>query len=150
MSTVGVSWGRACSSCQVHRFGSFTSPSIEKSHRSRGVCGVGPAERTGKPRSRYCPGGSRPETSLFWRRPRNAREMNPSLISSPPVLLTRHIPHCTTSFHDTAACAAVSTGPCKSRGILPLTKNRKKEFLRGHLAPRQGACCPLQPRFRDF
>src|SRR6266702_4708042 len=29
------------------------------------------------------------------------------------------------------------------------TKNRKKEFLRGHLALRQGAYCPLQPRFRD-
>src|SRR6266568_6066018 len=88
MSTVGVSCGRACSSCQVHRFGSFTSPSIEKSHRSRGVCGVGPAERTGKPRSRYCPGGIRPLSSLFWRRPRNPREKNPSLIFSPPDLLS--------------------------------------------------------------
>src|SRR5713101_4120446 len=96
MSTVGVSCGRASSSCQVQRFGSFTFPSIEKSQRSRGVCGVGPAESTGKPRSRYCPGGSRPATSLFWRRPRKAREMNPSLMSSPPDLLSRHIPHCTT------------------------------------------------------
>src|SRR5437763_11742890 len=33
--------------------------------------------------------------------------MNPSLISSPPALLSRHIPHCTTSFRGTAACAAV-------------------------------------------
>src|SRR5438067_8888212 len=80
MSTVGVSWGRASSSSQVQRFGSFTLPIIEKSHCSRGVCGVGPAESTGKPRSRYCPGGSRPATSPCWRRPRKAREMNPSLM----------------------------------------------------------------------
>src|SRR5258707_13833001 len=86
MSTVGVSCGKASSSCQVQRFGSFTFPSIEKSHRSRGVCGVGPAESTGKPRSRYCPGGSRPATSPWWRRPRKAREMNPSLMFSPPDL----------------------------------------------------------------
>src|SRR5216684_2707131 len=88
MSTVGVSWGRASNSCQVQRFGSFTCPSIEKSHRSRGVCGVGPAESTGKPRSRYCPGGSLPLVSLGWRRPRNPREKNPSLIVSPPALLS--------------------------------------------------------------
>src|SRR6266852_6432209 len=80
MSTVGVSCGRASSSSQVQRFGSFTFPPIEKSHRSRGVCGVGPAESTGKPRSRYCPGGSRPATSPCWRRPRNPREKNPSLM----------------------------------------------------------------------
>src|SRR5260370_27370707 len=80
MSTVGVSWGRASSSCQVERFGSFPIPPIEKSHRSRGVCGVGPAESTGKPRSRYCPGGSRPATSSGWRRPWKAREINPSLM----------------------------------------------------------------------
>src|SRR6266852_898477 len=79
MSTVGVSCGRASSSCQVQRFGSFTFPSIEKSQRSKGVCGVGPAESTGKPRSRYCPGGSRPATSFFGRRPRKAREMIPSI-----------------------------------------------------------------------
>src|SRR5881398_1127114 len=88
MSTVGVSWGRASSSSQVQRFGSFTFPTIEKSHCSRGVCGVGPAERTGKPRSRYCPGGIRALLSLCWRRPRNPREMNPSLISLPPDFLS--------------------------------------------------------------
>src|SRR5260370_1125130 len=85
MSTVGVSWGKASSSCQVQRFGSFTFPPIEKSHRSRGVCGVGPAESTGKPRSRYCPGGSRPATSPGWRRPWKAREINPSLMFCPSI-----------------------------------------------------------------
>src|SRR6266852_1638210 len=88
MSTVGVSWGSASSSCQVQRFGSFTFPTIEKSHRSRGVCGVGPADSTGNPRSRYCPGGSLPLWSLVFRRPRNPPEKNPSLMSSPPVLLS--------------------------------------------------------------
>src|ERR1700730_3370 len=97
MSTVGVSWGRASNSCQVQRFGSFTCPSIEKSHRSRAVCGVGPAESTGKPRSRYCPGGSRPATSLCWRRRRKAREMKPSLMFSPPALFSHTVSHYTIS-----------------------------------------------------
>src|SRR5713101_6855299 len=61
---------------------------MEKSQFASGVCGVGPAERTGKPRSRYCPGGSLPLSSLFWRRPRNPREKKPSLMSSPPVLVS--------------------------------------------------------------
>src|SRR5438105_2562179 len=94
ISTVGVSWGRASSCCQVQRFGSFTFPPIEKSHRSRGVCGVGPAESTGKPRSRYCPGGSRPAALPGWRRPRNPREMNPSLMfcsSIPDVYMSCHV-----------------------------------------------------------
>src|SRR5215813_2825070 len=59
-----------------------------KSQAARCVCGVGPAESTGKPRSRYCPGGSLPLVSLCWRRPRNPREKNPSLIVSPSALLS--------------------------------------------------------------
>src|SRR6202043_1046671 len=89
---------------------------MEKSQLARGVCGVGPAERTGKPRSRYCPGGMRALVSLFWRRPRNPREKKPSLISSPPDLLSRHIPHCTTYLREVVAAALSSiwlaaTGP---------------------------------------
>src|SRR5207247_1813224 len=61
---------------------------MEKSQFASGVCGVGPAESTGKPRSRYCPGGMRSLSSLFWRRPRNPREKNPSFMSSPPVLVS--------------------------------------------------------------
>src|SRR2546421_1400422 len=61
---------------------------MEKSQAESCVCGVGPAESTGKPRSRYCPGGSLPLVSLGFRRPRNPREKNPSLIVSPPVLLS--------------------------------------------------------------
>src|SRR5438034_7387197 len=60
---------------------------MEKSQAESGVCGVGPAESTGKPRSRYCPGGSLPLVSPGFRRPRNPREMNPSLIVLPPAHL---------------------------------------------------------------
>src|SRR5918998_5754272 len=63
-------------SSHVHFFGSSTSPTMEKSHSSREVRGVGPAERTGKPSSRYCPGGSL--SSCLLRRPKKPREKNPS------------------------------------------------------------------------
>src|SRR2546428_14188432 len=66
---------------------------MEKSQVASGVCGVGPAERTGKPRSRYCPGGILALRSLFWRRPRNPREMIPSLISLPPDFFSHSVPH---------------------------------------------------------
>src|SRR5262249_38121560 len=61
---------------------------MEKSQFASGVCGVGPAESTGKPRSRYCPGGILSLVSLFWRRPRNPREKNPSLMWSPSDLFS--------------------------------------------------------------
>src|SRR5215211_443138 len=54
---------------------------MEKSHSSTGVRGVGPAESTGKPSSRYCPGGRETSLSVCLRRPRNPREKNPSLMS---------------------------------------------------------------------
>ena len=38
--------------------------------------GVGPAERTGKSRVSYCPGGSRPAVSADCRLPRNPREIS--------------------------------------------------------------------------
>ena len=65
MSLVIGSCGNARNSSQLQCFALSTSPSREKSHFSSGVCGVGPAERTGKPCSRYCPGGILPLTSLF-------------------------------------------------------------------------------------
>src|SRR3712207_8079725 len=51
-----------------------TSPSIEKVHWSSGTRGVGPAERTGKSFTRYCPGGTRPAVSACRRLPTNPRE----------------------------------------------------------------------------
>src|SRR5919107_40219 len=58
ISLVISSEGSCLNSSQVHRLGSSISPTTERSHSSSGVRGVGPAESTGKPSSRYCPGGS--------------------------------------------------------------------------------------------
>src|SRR5215217_1493017 len=82
MSTVTSSLGSARNSSHVQRRGSSTSPTIEKSQRSSGVWGVGPAERTGKSLVRYCPGGTRsPGPSS--RRPLKPREMIGGI--APPV-----------------------------------------------------------------
>src|SRR5919199_1705363 len=78
MSLVISSEGSWLNSSHVHLLGSSTSPTMEKSHSSSGVCGVGPAERTGKPSSRYWPGGS--FVSCLLRRPKKPREKNPSLM----------------------------------------------------------------------
>src|SRR5215831_6225828 len=56
MSRVISSLGRVRDSSQLQRRGASNSPTIEKSHSSSEVCGVGPAERTGKSRVRYSPG----------------------------------------------------------------------------------------------
>src|ERR671932_2477287 len=88
MSVLISSLGSVRNSSHVHRLGSSTSPTIEKSHWSRRVRGVGPAERTGKPSTRYWPGGSCVPCSVGRRRPLKPREMNPSLIAVlPPCLL---------------------------------------------------------------
>src|SRR5215211_6772420 len=57
MSVVISSEGSSLNSSHTHVFGSSTSPTMEKSHSSSGVRGVGPAESTGNPSTRYCPGG---------------------------------------------------------------------------------------------
>src|SRR6476620_9458715 len=74
MSRVISSLGRARNSSQLQPRGSSNSPMIEKSHSSSDVCGVGPAERTGKSRVRYWPGGTRAGSASAARRPRNPRE----------------------------------------------------------------------------
>src|ERR671919_1554391 len=83
MSTVTSSLGSARNSFRLQRRGSSTSPTIEKSHCSSGVCGVGPAERTGKSLVTYWPGGTRP-AGVSSRRPRKPREMSGG-ISSPSI-----------------------------------------------------------------
>src|SRR5918997_4084905 len=96
MSRVISSDGSARNSSHVHLFGSPTSPTTEKSHSSSGARGVGPAERTGNPSTRYWPGGSLSSSWLLGR-PKKPREKNPSpmlctsslsvLYSSPLVVL---------------------------------------------------------------
>src|SRR5215472_16815473 len=60
ISTVISSLGSARNSSHVQLRGSLTSPLMVKFHRSGGVCGVGPADSTGKSLVTYCPGGTRP------------------------------------------------------------------------------------------
>src|SRR5438309_8256237 len=62
-------------------------------HLSSGVWGVGPAERTGKSVTRYCPGGRRFSTSAGRRRPRNPREIRLAIALPPQPSLA-----CETSF----------------------------------------------------
>src|SRR3954453_4822640 len=77
ISTVTVSVGSVRNSAQFQRCGDLMSPVTARSHFSSGVCGVGPAESTGKSVVRYCPGGNRPaRAGSSCRRPRNPREMN--------------------------------------------------------------------------
>src|SRR5215210_8840385 len=83
MSVVISSEGSCLNSSQVHLLGSSISPTMEKSHSSSGVRGVGPAERTGNPSTRYCPGGS--AVSWLRRRPVKPLETKPSVIFLPPL-----------------------------------------------------------------
>src|ERR1700689_1168007 len=74
MSTVTSSLGSARKSVQLHVFCRPGRP-IEKLQPSRGVCGVGPADRTGKSMVTYWPGGTRPASSAeSWRLRWNPRE----------------------------------------------------------------------------
>src|ERR671918_1700185 len=75
MSRVTSSLGRARNSSHVQRRGSSTSPTMEKSHWSSGVCGVGPAERTGKSGVTYWPGGTRSPGTSSRRRPLKPRDV---------------------------------------------------------------------------
>src|SRR5262249_43210347 len=77
---VKVMLGKSRKDFQSHRR-KISAPSlIVNSQRSSGICGVGPADRTGKSVVRYCPGGS----FLFAvvRRPINPRAMVPMHILS--------------------------------------------------------------------
>src|SRR5215831_13126989 len=81
ISAVTSSLCSARNSSHVHRRGSSISPTIEKSHWSIGVWGVGPAERTGKSYVRYWPGGVR-SAGPSLRRPRKPLEITGGI--SPP------------------------------------------------------------------
>src|SRR5207302_1830495 len=83
MSTVTVSLGRARSSSHPHERRSSTAPSMVKLHRSSGRFGVGPADRTGKSFTTYCPGGTRDGSMSVRRRPRKPREIG--AIAPPPL-----------------------------------------------------------------
>src|SRR4051794_4757102 len=84
MSVVTVSDGSSRNSSHGQDTGSATAPLIVKLHSSRGVRGVGPADRTGKSLTTYWPGGTR-SGSTCGRRPRKPRE-----IGGMTVLLSDH------------------------------------------------------------
>src|SRR5215813_8027485 len=73
MSTVTVSVGKSRNDFQSQLRTTFLPSSIVSSHRSRGMRGVGPADKTGKSVVRYCPGGN--FGSVAWRLPENPREI---------------------------------------------------------------------------
>src|SRR5258708_26512296 len=75
MSRVIVSVGSLRNSSHVQFLSLSTSPVIENVQSVSGVRGVGPAERTGKSLTRYCPGGRRSACPWSRGRPWNAREM---------------------------------------------------------------------------
>src|ERR1043165_5507116 len=87
MSLVIASAGSDWNSFHVQRRGSSISPSIVNVHWSRLTRGVGPAERTGKSVTRYCPGGTRELEVVSRRLPLNPLETNP--ISGRVARLTR-------------------------------------------------------------
>src|SRR3712207_795992 len=112
MSVVISSEGSCWNSSHVHLLGSSTSPKTEKSHCSSGVRGVGPAERTGKPSTRYWPGGS----AVSWplRRPLKPLEKNRS-----PMLLTSSLSCPSPASRETPLICRVSPSP-PARKLPPL------------------------------
>src|SRR5919197_4483404 len=67
------SLGSARNASQSHVLGSVPSTSTVNVHRSSGVGGVGPADRTGKSSVTYWPGGTRELSRSFARLPLNPR-----------------------------------------------------------------------------
>src|ERR1700687_4175534 len=75
MSFVTSSAGSLRHSSQVHFWRSSISPPTTNVPPESETRGVGPAERTGKSFTTYCPGGSRELLAVSLRLPRNPREM---------------------------------------------------------------------------
>src|SRR5207245_9669397 len=74
MSFVTCSVGSLRNSSHVHFLGSSISPSTTKFDSATGMRGVGPAERTGKSSTTYCPGGKRPAAAPSRTWPRTPSE----------------------------------------------------------------------------
>src|SRR5260370_38772548 len=75
MSLVTSSAGSLRNSSQVHFLGWSISPSTTNVHSDSATRGVGPADKTGKSFTTYCPGGTRELLAVSLRLPRNPREM---------------------------------------------------------------------------
>src|SRR3712207_1116152 len=135
MSLVISSEGSCLNSSHVHLLGSSISPTMEKSHSPRGVRGVGPAERTGKPSSKYWPGGS--VVSWLLRRPKKPLEKNPSVIAFTSLIAYPYTCPC-----EIPSIWRVSSSPLPSPGNATLpTCNR-----RGRRPPGSRRSDPGSPR----
>src|ERR1700735_5546441 len=123
MSTVTSSLGRSRNSAQLHVRCRPGRP-MEKLHPSRGVCGVGPADRTGKSLVTYWPGGTRPAFSAeSWRLRWNPRETG---------LMKAILPHRRNRRH---------SGPRISR--MAGDKNPHRLFVKSHCDYREGRLVAL-------
>src|SRR5580692_11647523 len=123
MSTVTSSLGRSRNSAQLHV---FCRPGLqmEKFHPSRGVCGVGPADRTGKSLVTYWPGGTRPAfPAESWR-----LRWNPRVTG----LMKAILPHRRNRWH---------SGPGK--GKMTGDKGRHVLFGKSHCDYWEGRLLPL-------
>src|SRR5205085_6648471 len=83
MSSVTVSAGSATNSSHGQDTDCCTWPWIVKLHSSSGVCGVGPADSTGKSSVTYWPGGTREGSATGRRRPKKPRETGDISARSP-------------------------------------------------------------------
>src|SRR5919107_2082033 len=81
MSVVTGSRGSAWNSSHVHRAVWPPGPRRVKSQAASETRGVGPAERTGKSRVSYWPGGNR-SVPVVRGRPRNPRENDNAMLAS--------------------------------------------------------------------
>src|SRR5215218_5325157 len=145
MSFVISSEGSCLNSSQVHLLGSSISPTMEKSHSSSGVRGVGPAESARKPSTRYCPGGS--AVSWLLRRPLKPLEKNPSVITFPPRSSTRTLALAKSC--EIPSICRVSSSPLLSPGNATLpTCNRRERRPQGPRRSDPGSPHPA-PRTRQ-
>src|SRR3982751_3408229 len=96
MSFFTASEGSARNSSHDQLTGSCP-PSIVKVHSASAVCGVGPADSTGKSCVEYCPGGNRPLSSPR-PRPENPRE-------TIPIPTSLSLKYSVTYLDSTKACA---------------------------------------------
>src|SRR5438477_12044733 len=75
MSTVTLARGSACNSAQLQRAVAPSTARNVKLQSASDARGVGPADRTGKSRVSYWPGGRRLAAAPTGRRPLKPREM---------------------------------------------------------------------------
>jgi len=93
MSVVTDSAGSAWKSSQLQLF--LSSPATtENVQSSTGMCGVGPADRTGKSSVTYWPGGRRSGSASRRRRPRKSRETGIVSSFQSGLTLRREAQHC--------------------------------------------------------